>query len=50
MSNFGFKQGRGLKASVAQLSTQTSVECPPGVSTILIPISISLLRDTYYLE
>ena len=30
MSNFGFKQGRGLKASVAQLSTQTSVECPAG--------------------
>ena len=30
MSNFGFKQGRGLKVSVAQLSTQTSVECPAG--------------------
>ena len=30
MSNFGFKQGRELKASVAQLSTQTSVECPAG--------------------
>ena len=30
MSNFGFKQGRGLKALVAQLSTKTSVECPAG--------------------
>ena len=30
MCNFGFKQGRGLKASVAQLSTQTYVECPAG--------------------
>ena len=30
MSNFGFKQGRELKASVAQLSTQTSVECLAG--------------------
>ena len=30
MSNFGFKQGRSMKASVAQLSTQTSVECPAG--------------------
>ena len=30
LSNFGFKQGRGLKASVAQLSTKTSVECPAG--------------------
>ena len=28
MSNFGFKQGRGLKALVAQLSAQTSLECP----------------------
>ena len=53
MNDFCLKQGRGLKALVAQYSTQTSLECPspPPPCSLLLgsdylyppPLKLSLL-------